>query len=114
MVVEKKKNVNFDIPAELIAEFDRVSGIGGGVKKWMVVSAAILLLLELPEDAQRHMMWKVAESDFGVQTIGGLIEKAKSGELRKDALAAAPVRIAAHNTTATGTLPRPPYPKKPK
>lgn len=91
MVVAKRKNLNFDIPPEISVEFDRLSEGGAGLKKWMVISAAILSLLDLPEDAQANLIWKVAEADLGRGSIGKLIEKAKVGEL----LDAAPLTLTA-------------------
>lgn len=86
---------NFGLPPEIVAEFNEIMGGNRKRKKGNVISAAVLLLLELPEAAREHL-FKEVRIAAAEESYSDIIARAKNGQLRQSAQVAAdksPLRI---------------------
>ena len=82
MLAIKKPRTSFSIPEPLIQEFRQLAGPYGEKRHWLVISAAILVLLDTDAATQQTIMAQVASADIGMGGYEGLIASAKAGELR--------------------------------
>lgn len=68
-----KKTLNLAVPAELLADFNRVCALyGHGKQKGMVLSAALLMFLEAPASEQVRFVRRaaLAEVDAAASRLG--------------------------------------------
>ncbi|MCC7406623.1 MAG: hypothetical protein IT442_01030 [Phycisphaeraceae bacterium] len=69
----RKKTLNLAVPAELLADFNRVCALyGHGKQKGMVLSAALLMFLEAPASEQVSFVRRaaLAEVDAAASRLG--------------------------------------------
>jgi hypothetical protein len=81
MLVAEKKNVNFNLPPEIHAQFERIVEGVGGKQKWVAISAAVLMLIEADAEVRRHYLQSVVAAEVD-NSFEELIERARSGDLR--------------------------------
>lgn len=103
MFVEEKQTVvnrNFDLPSEINEEFDDISARAGGGKKWAAITAAILVLADLPQDEQVDLILAVANR----KSVGGscrdLLDLAADNKLRAAIENGLPSPIKLHSVLA--------------
>lgn len=72
-----KKKVGFFLPVPLLKAMDLISERVSGKEKWLVVSAAILMLIEAPEDVQNQMIAAVKSEDVPNGSFDELVRKAQ-------------------------------------
>lgn len=81
MVAERKKRVvNLCVSQEISDAFDEVSEAVGGKQKWAVATAAILLLLNQPEELRKSLFQYVIGVE-ATDSLDAMIEQAKDGKL---------------------------------
>lgn len=115
----EKSAVNLSLPDSVMAEFDRIASSLTPKQKWMVHTAAVLMLIESPESVQNHYIRAAASADIASGTFEILIERAKSGQLRSEAVQASAGAAGAKlrpqhpdaGDTDTGPAPMPIIPK---
>lgn len=82
MLAEMKKtlpNFNFSLPESFAAEFRRIGDIAGERNKvrWGVAGAALLKLLEMPEDEMHALIREVVGARKYPEELQKLLDKAK-------------------------------------
>lgn len=87
LVEDAKAKTNFLVPAPLLAAFREIAVRYGSKRHWTVFSAAILAVLEMDRETLEFYAQEVGSADYGRCSWQDLIERAKSGKLRKQAFA---------------------------
>ncbi|MCC7205343.1 MAG: hypothetical protein IT441_09710 [Phycisphaeraceae bacterium] len=93
----QKKTLNLAVPAELLADFNRVCALyGHGKQKGMVLSAAVLMFLEAPASDQVNFVRRaaMAEVDAAASRLG-IVGQAGMPSSQADVSPASPQRKAA-------------------
>lgn len=85
MVVADKKAVNLTIPIPVIGEYEAMASDLKRKEKWMVVTAAMLMLMEVPEPVRNYYINQAGSADLAGGSFQDLIDRAKTGELRAEA-----------------------------
>lgn len=75
--MNEKQQLNFSLPAELIAAFEEVAKRVPVKKKWQVCSAAILLMLEQPDHIIDQHIRDAAMADNLGGSFADLVKEAK-------------------------------------
>jgi hypothetical protein len=104
MLVTPKVKVNFNLPAKIAGLLDEYAKEVNGKQKWLVSSAAILLLAEASASLRSALYKRLAATDLDGDSGGAyeaLIEEAKSGKLRAGQIKMGATSGTSATTTAT-------------
>lgn len=79
LMPERKEKFGFQLPASFAEAFNShlCAGRVTGKEKWIVLTAAILSLLELPEDEQNAYISRVKSADTPSGSFEGLVREAE-------------------------------------
>jgi hypothetical protein len=80
MAKEQTKNFNFSLPVELADEFRKIGDVHGERNKlrWAIAGAAMLCLLELPDEKKHELIRQVVSSRYYPESLQDMIRQAKS------------------------------------
>ncbi len=87
VVMAKNPKYNLQLPKPLKEEFDTIAGGYGDGKKGYTNAAAMLLLIELTDKERDYIIKEIAVAEVRGE-FTPLIERARSGALRKEAVQA--------------------------
>lgn len=81
--VEKEK-FNLSLPQPLMKEFQSLVGHLPKGAKGIAFAAAVLMLLDMPEDARGILIGEVNSTEMGGRSIEAMIDMAKKSALRRE------------------------------
>jgi hypothetical protein len=106
VVAAKPPNSNFSLPAPIRDAFYEMADTLGKKDRWVVISAAILMLLEADEPKRRAYFGRVYSAKVG-EGFASLVDKAKerklAGEIGSGQIKMGAVAGGKATTTATGS-----------